>query len=101
MSLILFTFICVVAGLSYLLGWSIRGAYAKRPPDNELEEDLLGSELEQIINWVEDGEKYTACCGYYDTSAVRYNPFNQKIQCHNCGIIYAEDGSLYVESRKV
>lgn len=28
------------------------------------------------------------CCGYYDPSVVKWNPFNKVIQCHNCGHIY-------------
>jgi len=25
------------------------------------------------------------CCGYTDASAVKWNPFNRVVQCHNCG----------------
>jgi len=28
------------------------------------------------------------CCGYTDTSAVKWNPFNGVVQCHNCGQPY-------------
>jgi hypothetical protein len=30
----------------------------------------------------------TACCGYVDTKAVKWNPWNGVVQCHNCGCIY-------------
>ena len=29
------------------------------------------------------------CCGYTDASAVKWNPFNGVVQCHNCGQTYA------------
>ena len=28
------------------------------------------------------------CCGYADASAVKWNPYNQVVQCHNCGQVY-------------
>ena len=28
------------------------------------------------------------CCGYADASAVKWNPHNQVVQCHNCGQVY-------------
>lgn len=28
------------------------------------------------------------CCGYEDASAVKWNPYNQVVQCHNCGQVY-------------
>jgi hypothetical protein len=28
------------------------------------------------------------CCGYTDASAVKWNPFNGVMQCHNCGQNY-------------
>jgi hypothetical protein len=28
------------------------------------------------------------CCGYTDASAVKWNPFNGVVQCHNCGQAY-------------
>ena len=29
------------------------------------------------------------CCGYKDASAVKWNPLNDVVQCHNCGQTYA------------
>lgn len=29
------------------------------------------------------------CCGYEDTSAIKWNPYNSVVQCHNCGQVYA------------
>lgn len=29
------------------------------------------------------------CCGYADTSALKWNPYNSVAQCHNCGQVYA------------
>jgi hypothetical protein len=29
------------------------------------------------------------CCGYTDASAIKWNPYNQVVQCHNCGQTYA------------
>jgi len=28
------------------------------------------------------------CCGYTDASAVKWNPLNGVVQCHNCGQNY-------------
>jgi len=28
------------------------------------------------------------CCGYADANAVKWNPHNQVVQCHNCGQVY-------------
>jgi hypothetical protein len=28
------------------------------------------------------------CCGYANPEAVKWNPFNQVVQCHNCGHTY-------------
>ena len=28
------------------------------------------------------------CCGYADASAIKWNPYNQVVQCHNCGQTY-------------
>jgi hypothetical protein len=28
------------------------------------------------------------CCGYTDASAVKWNPLNNVVQCHNCGQNY-------------
>lgn len=28
------------------------------------------------------------CCGYADTSALKWNPYNSVVQCHNCGQVY-------------
>ena len=28
------------------------------------------------------------CCGYTDASAVKWNPLNGVMQCHNCGQTY-------------
>jgi len=28
------------------------------------------------------------CCGYADSSAIKWNPYSQVVQCHNCGQIY-------------
>ena len=28
------------------------------------------------------------CCGYADSSAIKWNPYNQVVHCHNCGQIY-------------
>jgi hypothetical protein len=28
------------------------------------------------------------CCGYTDSSAIKWNPYSQVVQCHNCGQVY-------------
>ena len=47
-------------------------------------------------NWCGEKETLTqtqepvalACCNYADASAVKWNPHNQVVQCHNCGQTY-------------
>lgn len=49
------------------------------------------------IKILEDGLQLTQqksathlpCCGYEDTSAIKWNPYNSVVQCHNCGQVYA------------
>ena len=36
----------------------------------------------------EQGPVALPCCGYANASAVKWNPHNQVVQCHNCGQIY-------------
>lgn len=33
-------------------------------------------------------EAHLPCCGYEDTSALKWNPYNSVAQCHNCGQVY-------------
>jgi uncharacterized protein YegP (UPF0339 family) len=35
------------------------------------------------------GPPDAACCGYGNPDAVRWNPYNRVVQCHNCGQVYA------------
>ena len=45
------------------------------------ETQRLGQEIEQE-------PVALSCCGYTDASAVKWNPFNNVVQCHNCGQVY-------------
>jgi hypothetical protein len=36
------------------------------------------------------------CCGYTDANAVKWNPFNGIVQCHNCGHTYAPSQRTWV-----
>jgi hypothetical protein len=36
------------------------------------------------------------CCGYTDASAVKWNPFNGVVQCHNCGQTYTPPQRTWV-----
>ena len=40
--------------------------------------------------YAEPGQEPVAlhCCAYTDASAVKWNPFNGVVQCHNCGQTY-------------
>ena len=29
------------------------------------------------------------CCGYLLADAIKFNPFNKVVQCHNCGQVYS------------
>jgi hypothetical protein len=36
------------------------------------------------------------CCGYTDASAVKWNPFNRVVQCHNCGQTYTQPQRTWI-----
>ncbi len=36
------------------------------------------------------------CCGYTDASAVKWNPLNGVVQCHNCGQNYTTPQRAWV-----
>ena len=36
------------------------------------------------------------CCGYTDASAVKWNPLNGFVQCHNCGQTYTPPQRTWV-----
>jgi transcription elongation factor Elf1 len=36
------------------------------------------------------------CCGYTDASAVKWNPLNGVVQCHNCGQNYTPPQRTWV-----
>ena len=45
--------------------------------------------LRQAIAELESQEPVALpCCGYTDASAVKWNPLNGVVQCHNCGQNY-------------
>lgn len=45
--------------------------------------------LHQAIAELESQEPVALpCCGYTDASAVKWNPLNGVVQCHNCGQNY-------------
>ena len=36
------------------------------------------------------------CCGYTDANAVKWNPLNDVVQCHNCGQNYTTSQRTWV-----
>jgi hypothetical protein len=80
-------------------------AFAKLVADRALAEHAmqevqrLGQEIEQEpVAWeqfyttapqrTEQEPVALPCCGYTDASAVKWNPLNGVVQCHNCGQTY-------------
>jgi len=61
------------------IAWA-NGAY-KALADPMREVQRLGQEIEQEPVALH-------CCGYTDASAVKWNPLNGVVQCHNCGQTY-------------
>ena len=68
---------------------------------NENGQDKKEEEAQNWLDWMEElAEKEEEsqrteqepvklpCCGYTDASAVKWNPFNRVVQCHNCGQTY-------------
>ena len=56
---------------------------------DKIDEQIITS-LRQAIAELESQETVAlTCCGYRDASAVKWNPLNDVVQCHNCGQTYA------------
>ena len=49
---------------------------------------MLLNEAAQALAQPEQEPVALPCCGYTDASAVKWNPFNNVVQCHNCGQVY-------------
>jgi len=45
-------------------------------------------EVQRLGQEIEQEPVALPCCGYTDASAVKWNPFNGVVQCHNCGQTY-------------
>ena len=45
-------------------------------------------EVQRLGQEIEQEPVKLPCCGYTDASAVKWNPFNRVVQCHNCGQTY-------------
>jgi len=45
-------------------------------------------EVQRLGQEIEQEPVELPCCGYTDASAVKWNPFNGVVQCHNCGQCY-------------
>ena len=57
--------------------------------DTDISNEAITS-LRQAIAELESQEPVALpCCGYRDASAVKWNPLNDVVQCHNCGQTYA------------
>jgi transcription elongation factor Elf1 len=50
----------------------------------------MQSSVDKAVNRMAQTQEPVAlpCCGYVDASAVKWNPHNQVVQCHNCGQVY-------------
>ena len=58
--------------------------------------DAIAS-LHQAIAELESQEPVALpCCGYTDASAVKWNPLNGVVQCHNCGQNYTTSQRTWV-----
>jgi len=58
--------------------------------------DAIAS-LHQAIAELESQEPVALpCCGYTDASAVKWNPLNGVVQCHNCGQNYTTPQRTWV-----
>ena len=53
-----------------------------------LEEHAM-QEVQRLGQEIEQEPVALPCCGYADASAVKWNPHNQVVQCHNCGQVYS------------
>jgi len=75
-----------VAGMIEVLKYLKPGAIV--PIDIQTTKALVDA-LRQVIVELESQEPVALpCCGYRDASAVKWNPLNDVVQCHNCGQTY-------------
>ena len=57
---------------------------------------MLLNEAAQALAQPEQEPVALPCCGYTDASAVKWNPFNRIVQCHNCGQTYTPPQRTWV-----
>jgi len=69
-------------------------ALKERLADPMREVQRLGQEIEQE-------PVALPCCGYTDASAVKWNPLNGVVQCHNCGQTYIPPAPQRTEQEPV
>lgn len=63
---------------------------------DKIDEQIITS-LRQAIAKLESQEPVALpCCGYRDASAVKWNPLNDVVQCHNCGQNYTTSQRTWV-----
>jgi hypothetical protein len=58
------------------------------PIDMETTTALVNALKEALAQRTEQEPVALPCCGYTDASAVKWNPLNGVVQCHNCGQTY-------------
>ena len=55
---------------------------------NQVLKEHAMREVQRLGQEIEQEPVALPCCGYTDASAVKWNPFNNVVQCHNCGQVY-------------
>jgi len=73
-----------------------KDAYAQ--PEHDYERGFIDgmqkqmqSSVDKAVNRMAQPEQEPValpCCGYADSSAIKWNSYNQVVQCHNCGQVY-------------
>jgi transcription elongation factor Elf1 len=70
--------------------WLIQRGYTGLMPQ---EKETITA-IEKALAQPEQEPVALPCCGYADSSAIKWNPYSQVVQCHNCGQVYTTPPQL-------
>jgi hypothetical protein len=70
--------------------WYVESLYGTSASHTELREKVMLGAHQALKEALAQTQEPVAlpCCGYRDASAVKWNPLNDVVQCHNCGQTY-------------
>ena len=73
-------------GLVYCMDGYYSDCFDVDPINKQTEEAITA--IKEALAQPEQEPVALPCCGYADSSAIKWNSYNQVVQCHNCGQVY-------------